>query len=71
MADSDIPFFIVANTRFRNLLTLISSDSTTSLLPKYGNTARGWLNSYYEELCQSIKAKIYNTLYKIYISFNF
>jgi len=70
MADSDIPFSMVANMRFRNLLTFISPDFMTSLLPKHGSTARGWLNSYYEELCQSIKAEIYNTPYKIYISFD-
>ena len=70
MADSNIPFSIVANTWFKNLLTFISPNSTTFLLPKHGNTARSWLNSYYKELYQSIKAEIYNTPYKIYISFN-
>ena len=70
MADSDIPFAMVANKRFRDLITLISPDSTSSLLPKHGNTARSWLNNYHQELVQLIKAEIHNTPHKIHISFD-
>ena len=70
MADSDIPFAMVANKRFRDLIAPISPDSTTSLLPKHGNTARSWLNNYHQELVQLIKAEIHNTPHKIHISFD-
>ena len=70
MADSDIPFAMVANKRFRDLIALISPDSTTSLLSKHGNTARSWLNNYHQELVQLIKADIHNTPHKIHISFD-
>jgi len=70
MADSDIPFSMVANKRFRDLINLIAPDSAAPLLPKHGSTARGWLNNYHKELLQSVKAEIHNTPHKIHIAFD-
>jgi hypothetical protein len=70
IADSDVSFSMVQNTRFRELLNLISPESASTLLPQRHETARKWLDEVYDDLFNVLKAELHATPYKIHLSFD-
>jgi hypothetical protein len=70
IADSDVPFSMVRNTKFRDLLSLISPETVAALLPQSHNTARKWLDEAYDDLFLAVKAELHATPYKIHLSFD-
>lgn len=70
MADSDIPFSVVENKRFRALLSLLNPVLVNELLPKSHNTARSWLNTIYAREFNALKQDLLATPNPIHISFD-
>ncbi|KAM7191378.1 Ribonuclease H-like domain containing protein [Rhypophila sp. PSN 637] len=70
MADSDIPFSVVENKRFRALLSLLNPVLVNELLPKSHNTARSWLNTIYTREFNALKQDLLATPNPIHISFD-
>ncbi|KAM7188979.1 hypothetical protein V8F33_010313 [Rhypophila sp. PSN 637] len=60
--NTDIPFSVVENKRFRALLSLLNPVLVNELLPKSHNTARSWLNTIYTREFNALASKAFQPL---------
>jgi hypothetical protein len=70
VSDSDIPFSVVENKHFRDLLSIVNPMQTDDLLPRSHATTRNWLKTQYNLYFDALKAEITATPNPIHISFD-